>query len=355
MSSKKVIILRFILIGILFILLTGCSKNPTRPNANDIHTSMTFGVIIDYASYRYPGFWRGLILINESKKQIDFAKELCVDFVRFDIRNEAITSSTEMEKLDEIISYTRSKNLKIYIGVYGMETWYDWEKALDYTFGGGGLATWDQFKAMYTGEAKFLAEQYYPDYMMIMVECPFNIGNQVNSVRSIDEWVNYTKEVADTIKKISPNTKIILDQIVHKGGGPHGSSEYEFTEVMIKDNSELIDIIGCDPYTYEDLDSDVENLVKLVDKYKWHGNIWIGETNLLENWELLFRPSTIEEDEAQKNYFIYAIDLANRNGFDGFCIFYFTDDANDENSGIGITFRDFTPKPAYDAIKQIIR
>ncbi|MCD6571496.1 MAG: cellulase family glycosylhydrolase [Deltaproteobacteria bacterium] len=355
MNTKvKAIIIDSVLIGVLFILLSGCK--PPTPDINDIHTSMTFGTIIEYASYRYPGFWRGLILVDESKEQIDLARELGVDFVRFDIRNEAVLASTEMTKLDEIIDYARSKDLKIYIGVYGMETWYNWYRMWNYPYGGSGEATWEEFKEMYTNEARDLAERYEPDYMMIMVECPFNIGNQVNSVRTIEEWVDYTKEVAGIVKGISPDTKIVLDQIVRKNdNGPHGSSEYEFTEAIMKDNSELIDIIGCDPYNYKDLQSDVENLVKFKDKYNWHGKIWIGETNLLDHWSKLFRPSTPKEDEDQRDYFIYAIDLADRNGFDGFCIFYFTDDSNDKNSGIGITYKDFTPKPAYYAIKQIIQ
>jgi len=360
MSSKKAVILGFVLIGILFILLIGCLNNtssttPNIPNINNIHTSMTFGVLIDYASYRYPGFWRGLILVDESKKQVDLAKELGVDFVRFDIRNEALGSSDEMAKLDTIIAYARSQNLKVYIGVYGMETWYNWANMGNYPYGGSGKASWDDFKDMYTNQARYLADRYKPDYMMIVPECPFNIGNQVDSVRTIDEWVEYAKEVADTVKNVSPDTKIILNQIVRENGGPHGSSEYEFTEAIIKDGSKLIDIIGCDPYNYEELRADVQNLVELKDRHSWHGDIWIGETNLLDNWDKLSRPSTPEEDEDQRNYFIYAIDLADRNGFDGFCIFYFTDDSNDKDSGIGITYKDFTPKPAYDAIKQIIQ
>lgn len=343
------------LTGALAILLTGCSNIPPTPDINDIHTSMTFGIIIDYASYRYPGYWRGLILTDESKQQINLAADLGVDFVRFDIRNEAISSSTEMAKLDEIIDYARSKELSIYIGVYGMEAWYDWNRMADYPYGGGGTATWGEFTEMYTNEAVTLAQRYEPDYMMIMVECPFNIGNQVNFTKTIAEWVNYTKQVADTVKAVSGNTRIVLDQIVRKDdGGPHGSSEYEFTEEVIKDNNELIDIVACDPYNYEDLDSDVENLARFKNEYDWHGDIWIGETNLLDNWHKLTRPSTSKEDNQQRDYFIYAVDLADREGFNGFCIFYFTDDANDESSGMGITYKDFTPKPAYDAIRQII-
>ena len=352
MTNKQKAIVGSILLCFFTVSLAGC----ITPDIDEIHTSMTFGVEIDYASYRYPGFWGGLILVNESKTQIDLAEELGVDFVRFDIRNEAVLSSSEMTKLDQVIDYSRLKDLKIYIGVYGMETWYDWDHWGEYPYGGSGKATWEEFREMYTNESSYLAERYEPDYMMIMVECPFNIGNQVDSVRTIDEWVNYTKEVAGIVKDISPNTKIVLDQIVRKNdNGPHGSSEYEFTDAIMKDNSELIDIMGCDPYNYKDLHSDVSNLVEFKDTYNWHGEIWIGETNLLDKWSKLFRPSTPKEDRDQRDYFVYAIDLVNRSGFDGFCIFYFTDDSNDANSGMGITFKDFAPKPAYDAIKQIIQ
>jgi len=57
MKREKVISFGFLLIGILFVLLTGCLNNiPTTPDINNIYTSMTFGVIIYYASYRYPDF-----------------------------------------------------------------------------------------------------------------------------------------------------------------------------------------------------------------------------------------------------------------------------------------------------------
>jgi len=57
MKRKKVISFGFLLIGILFILLTGCLNNiPTTLDINNIYTSMTFGVRIDYVSYHYPDF-----------------------------------------------------------------------------------------------------------------------------------------------------------------------------------------------------------------------------------------------------------------------------------------------------------
>ena len=79
---------------------------------------------IEYASHRYPGYSRGTFFVSESKKQIEPGGEPGVDYARFDIRNEAIGYTEEMEKLDTIIEYARSQNLKILIGVYGMEIWY---------------------------------------------------------------------------------------------------------------------------------------------------------------------------------------------------------------------------------------
>ena len=145
MNNRLEVILGFVLIGSLLILFAGCGGNiPTTLDINDIHTSMSSGVIIDYASYCYPGFWRGLVLVNDSKTQVDLAEEPGVDFVRFDIRNEVISSSTEMAKLDQIIGYVRLKDLKIYIGAYGMETYYNWENMFNFPYGGSGRAIWEK-------------------------------------------------------------------------------------------------------------------------------------------------------------------------------------------------------------------
>mgnify|MGYP005667923003 CR=1 FL=1 len=88
-------------------------------------------------------------------------------------------------------------------------------------------------------------------------------------------------------------------------------------------------------------DITVEELRK---NYDWRGGIWVGETNLL----------SFSDENEQKDYFLYAIDLADKSGFTGFCIFYFRDGSGTTGSN-GILHNDFTPKPAYDAIKQIIQ
>lgn len=355
--SGVIFLVFFLLLGIILInsRLKGNGQQIPLQNISDVAppASMTFGIIIDSASYRFPGHDNGPIDLENAKKEVDAAKELGGDFVRFDIKNEMLEYPEEIQKLDDIIDYAQSKDLKIYIGVYGMESWMNLKMWLPgNAYGGSGKADWNEFKKMYTSQARYLAERYKPDYMMIMVECPFNIGNQVNSVRSMGEWVDYTKEIAKIIKEISLKTKIIINQIVREGGGPHGNSEIEFTEEVMSDNSELIDIIGADPYSLDDLNNEVSNIVRLKNIYDWHGDIWIGETNLLR-WDKLFRHSTLQEDENQEKYFIYAIDLAIENEIDGFCIFYFRDDTND--AGMGIMYNDFTPKPAYNSIEKIIQ
>ncbi len=352
-----VVLVIFLFIGIFSINSWLNEEEQSIPpqNISDVAVpaSMTFGVLIDSASYRYPGHDNGLIDLDNAKKEIDAVKELGVDFARFDIRNETLKYPEEMQKLDEVISYARSKNLEIYIGVYGMESWMDLGMWLpEHAYGGAGKADWDEFRGMYSSEAENLAQRYKPDYMMILVECPFNIGNQIESIRTTEEWIDYTKEVAIAVKNVSPGTKLVLNQIVRKGGGPHGNSEFEFTEAIMSDNTSLIDIIGADPYSRNDLDDQVSNLLYLKNRYSWHGDIWIGETNLLSAGKL-FRCSTLKEDENQKNYFVYAIDLATKNDFNGFVIFYLRDGTNDV--GMGIMYEDFTPKPAYNAIKEIMQ
>ena len=176
---------------------------------------------------------------------------------------------------------------------------------------------------------------------MIMVELRFNLGNQVNSVRSIEEWVQFTKVIADSIKNISPNTKIVLNEIARRRSTPNS---VDYIKAIMQDNYEKIDIIGIDPYSYSELEDEISTIVEFRKKYNWHGEIWVGEANL---------PDFNDENE-QRYYFLYSIDLADKNEFDGFCIFYFRDGSG-TTENTGILYEDFTPKPAYDAIKQIIQ
>ena len=77
MRKKKAIIFGFVLIGILFALLTGCHKDtPIIPDISDIHTSMTFGVTIDDACYHSPNLPYGAINLENSLREVDKAKEL---------------------------------------------------------------------------------------------------------------------------------------------------------------------------------------------------------------------------------------------------------------------------------------
>jgi len=250
----------------------------------------------------------------------------------------------EINKLDSIISYARSKGLDIYIGVYGMESWLPasfWWDMSSHPNGGAGKASWDEFKDMYESEVAYLANRYHPDYMMIMMELRFNLGNQINSVRSIEEWVQFTKIIADSIKNISPETKIVLNETARRKSTP---SSVDYIKSIMHDNYEKIDIIGIDPYSYSEMEDEVSTIVKLAKDYNWHGKIWVGETNLFD----------FDNEDKQRDYFLYSIDLADKNGFDGFSIFYFRD-GNETAENIGILKEDFTPKSSYTAIKQIIQ
>jgi len=359
MVRLKILVMLVLIVPVLFMcacveeepLPTPTPTSVSSPPVQPPHTlqsvsnskAMTFGVTIDSACYHYPGHDYGPIDLENSKKEVDAAKELGVDFIRVDIRNETLGFPDEVQKLDEIIRYARSKNLKIYIGVYGKEGWLpSFLTMITHPEGGAGKASWSEFKEMYTGEARYLAERYHPDYMMITVECPFNIGNQVNSVRTIEEWVEYTKETAKMIKTVSPDTKIILNEIARTKSGP---TNIAFIEAVMGDNDPNIDIIGIDPYSYDELNDEVSNIVRLRDQYNWHGDIWVGETNIFG--------AHVGEEAYQADYFNHSIDLASKNGFNGFCIFYLRDGTGTTDNQ-GILNEDFTKKTAYNAIKEKI-
>ncbi len=348
---------------ILIVLISGCigkneptpfERNATQetsipnntvlaPEETTAHESMVFGATVESASYRYPGHWFGAIDEENAKKEIDAISELGADFIRIDIRNETLNYPEEVKKLDNIVAYGRSKNLKIYFGAFGMETWMaSWlDMFLKAPDGGGGKASWEDFKRMYSGEVSYLIGRYKPDYIMIIVEARRNIGNQVGSKRTVDEWVAYTKELAAMIKSSSPGTKIVLNEVV-RSKDAHSSADY--VEGIMKDNDNNIDIIGIDPYSLDELYDEMNTSLKLAKQYNWHGKLWVGETNVFN----------YKGDDYQKEYFETAIELAKKNNFEGFVVFY-TREIPKQSDSRGIIRNDFAKKPAYWLIKEKIR
>ena len=143
-------------------------------------------------------------------------------------------------------------------------------------------------------------------------------------------------------KTVSPDTKIVLDEIVRTKSG---LTNIAFVEAIMDDNSPYIDIIGIDPYSYDELDDEVSNIVRLRDQYNWHGDIWVGETNIFG--------AHAGKEEYQKDYLNHSISLASENGFDGFCIFYLRDGTGTTDNQ-GILNEDFTKKVAYSVLKEYI-
>ncbi|MFA6097622.1 MAG: hypothetical protein WC788_08440 [Candidatus Paceibacterota bacterium] len=305
-------------------------------------TVMVFGATVDSASYRYPGHWYGSIDEEASKREIDAMVEMGIDFFRIDVRSETLGYAEEMKKLDNIVTYGRSKGLRVYFGVFGMETWMaSWlDMFWTYPNGGGGKASWDDFRKMYTGEVDTIMNRYKPDYIMIIPEARRNIGNQVNSVRTVDEWVIYTKELAAKIKNISPSTKVVLNEVVRS---EDKNSSVDYVGAIMKDNDKNIDIIGIDPYSPEELNDEMSTVTRLAERYKWHGRLRIGETNIFN----------VKDDDYQKKYFETAIDLAIENNFEGFVVFYFRDIPGQTDKR-GILNNDFSKKPAYEVINKKI-
>ena len=315
---------------------------PDATPASAEKDGVVFGATVDSASYSYPGHWYGSIDEEASKREIDAMVEMGIDFFRIDIRNETLGYPEEMKKLDNIVSYGRSKGLRVYFGVFGMETWMSSWLDMFWTYpnGGGGKASWDDFRKMYTGEVDAIMNRYEPDYILIIPEARRNIGNQVNSVRTIEEWVVYTKELAAKIKIISSGTKVVLNEVVRS---KDKNSSLDYVEGIMKDNDKNIDIIGIDPYSPEELNDEMDTVMRLFRQNKWHGKLRIGETNIFN----------VKDDEYQKKYFETAIDLAIKNNFEGFVIFYFRDIPGQTDKR-GIINNDFSKKPAHEVIKKKI-
>jgi hypothetical protein len=194
-------------------------------------------------------------------------------------------------------------------------------------------------------KADFLSRRYKNEYFFILPECPYLIGNEVNTKRELDEWLGFAKEVSLSIKKNSLDTKIILEEIFVPGGS--SQSEMEFAGDVIQNNDPAIDVISMKAQNADELEDGMRNLVGMKNKYHWQGDLWMSSVKSESD---IFDPGSNKED-SQKNFLLYSIHLANTNGFGGLITANLRDGSKRDD---GILKEDYSAKPSYDAIRQIM-
>ena len=294
--------------------------------------NVSFGATVNAASAHIGSEESLSIDSDNAKKEIDATYDLGADLVRFNLERRTLESADEMEKLDGVVSYAQGKNMKIYLAYLGRNSWLGSGE-------GAGKANWEDFKKGYEADAVFLMAKYKPDYFLILPECSYNIGRQVNSKRAMEEWYDFAKEVGLAIKRVSFSTKIALEGTMLSSGAK--SADVAFAERVLSSNDAAINIFSMNVGSATELEKGMENLLNMKKKYHWEGEIWMGNVGISSDGDV----------QKQKDFLLYAIHLTNRNDFSGIILGQLRDGAGDKN---GIVTESYGLKNSYTAIKEVM-
>jgi hypothetical protein len=355
MENKKIIIVTGLLmfLSLLFLTfkaLTGSQIPEMNAGSLIVSPQMLTGVTIDAASSDFGSGKDFSVDSSAAKKEIDSASAAGFDLVRFNIKKETLENAGEQGRMDEIISYARSKKLKIYIGYFGKEAWLNSSVLSSGGTYGGGKAGWEEFKKGYNDDVSLIMNKYHPDYILILPQCPYGVGRQVNSERTVEEWFNFSKDVAFSIKKISYGTKVALEEAMISSD-PQKEPEMELAQMALENNDSVLDIISTSAGSVAELEEAAKNLYGMGGKNHWHGELWIGsvDSSFLDESSFF---SAKDRENKRKDFYLYYVHLASNDNFGGVIISKLRDGKDGKGGIIG---EDYSPKVSYDAIKQVMK
>ncbi|HUU77010.1 MAG TPA: hypothetical protein VMX55_01605 [candidate division Zixibacteria bacterium] len=194
---------------------------------------------------------------EELTKEITLAKELNVSHLRYDIKTRARNNNLSREKMEIGLTNIQSSGLKLIINIAG-----------DVVFSKDEL-----MNNMYA-DAKYFAENFSPDYMIIFNEINGELLNNINIALTLDDLLLDIKNISTMIKTYSPTTKIVTTFLATKNG------INDFKKLF---NSTLnIDVIGVSFYPvffgwrFDILQeySNIFHQLKTTEKF------WISETGM---------------------------------------------------------------------------
>jgi len=283
------------------------------------------------------------------KKEIDLASGLGADFVRIDINGSVTDNEDRLKHLDEVVEYAEKLDLDLCFGVFGRKDWVNDSIFYGNNQGGNGDANWDDFVEEYKKEIRVLAERYEPRYLVIFPECSDFLSDQIDSKIDNGEWLDLAKDIALEVKIGALNSKVIVGGALSKGES-YSSDDWGLLHMIIENNDPIIDVVSINAYDVAGLDEQLDDFMRLKEKYHWQGEIWMGE--------VAFSPSVAESyfdndlDKGQEDFFLYALHLADKNDFNGFVIYNFR--KSDDSLNEGIVTEDYSERPAYGALKEIM-
>ena len=249
--------------------------------------NVLMGALVEKASYddnQQAGY-----AINEevARAEIDSiatygggAKEI---FARFDLYleffdqnmdgvfSDSEKASADVQALDNVVQYARSKGLKVYMSAYGVWDWFSstsWGE-------GSGKASREQWHDAEAFLIDIIMARYNPDYVQVCPEGRVLMGRQLEETPSDWWWYEEIASEAIRVKNANVNTLVVMNFCTLE-------SEEQYNKYGASNNRGIwerlndypvpqMDIIGFDAYWQEVFDGGLS----YIDTHSfWSGYIW---------------------------------------------------------------------------------
>lgn len=182
------------------------NKNALQPG------KFQFGASLNYLSTDNP--WRGWLPRKNLYRQVDVAESLELDVAKLNIFLDywVFNRPRVREDFAETVHLLRTRGFKIYLASEGINAHF----RLDLTFGDRngdpvGLVNWLTWKHQAAQGLYALAENFKPDYLTILRNPFIELQEQVNQRVSPTDWLEFVRDVAAGVQRISPDTAVVIE------------------------------------------------------------------------------------------------------------------------------------------------
>jgi len=263
---------------------------------------------------------------DEVSHEIASAKELGLDYIRYDVRSELVESGEGLAALRNASERVRADGIALMIGVYGRASW---PVTLPESF--------EAYRAQIASDA--LAVAPFADYVLPYYEPNGQAKLVLGHARSAEDWAEAIRALTASVHNAS-SAKVLIEIAM----GPDAIALVDAIEVT------GVDAIGFDiyPSNWDEMGK-IGECAAAVDR-TLVPEVWLSEFGM---------ECSMFGEDAQANFIRMAVAEASRLNLTGCCLWALQDDTGLGHprmtlSHLGIVYDDWMPKMGYAAYAEAI-
>ena len=254
------------------------------------------------------------------------AKELGLDYIRYDLYSELLGKEENLERLDVAVATIRAAGLDIILSPYGSSRWE------------GNHPRFEGLVERIRNDTLLLVDRYEPAWVFPFFEPNGQVAVNLGRMAPVADWAAAIDRVGREVRAHSNSTRVLIEVVVEPEQG------LDLVRALSAPGMS-IDAIGVDIYPANPSDLDV------LPKYREAATnaslgFWMSEYGM---------ESVVFDHRAQSRAIVTAVSrAAGVLNCTGLCIWTLLDDTV-VPSNMGLVGRDGAPKEAFGAFKDAIR